>query len=123
MQEHYPERAAGVYIVNVRTWFSWVWALVRPLINARTRAKMHIYAKRGVYAPKMLAEIDADALPRCYGGACAAPLGQSALERELSRHVHEVTGDAMICPDSLKAGCHGSCEAASRRKKKGEGEG
>ena len=35
VQEHYPERAAGVYIINVPTWFSWVWALVRPLSGLR----------------------------------------------------------------------------------------
>ena len=113
VQEHYPERAAGVYIINVPTWFSWVWALVRPLINARTRAKMHIYAKKSIYAPKMLGDIDAEVVPKCYGGSCDAPLGQSGQERELSRLVHEITGDAMVCPDCYKPGCHSSCRRGS----------
>ena len=40
--QHYPERCAHIYIVNVPSWFSWVWNIIKPMIDPVTRAKTHI---------------------------------------------------------------------------------
>ena len=37
MQDHYPERCERVVIVNAPAWFSFLYAIVTPLINQRTQ--------------------------------------------------------------------------------------
>jgi hypothetical protein len=32
-QEHYPERCRVIIIANTPGWFSFVWKLIRPLVN------------------------------------------------------------------------------------------
>jgi hypothetical protein len=31
--QHYPERAHVIFLVNVPSWFSFVWRLVKPLVH------------------------------------------------------------------------------------------
>lgn len=37
---HYPERSAHIFIVNVPSWFSMVWGMIKPLIDPVTREKV-----------------------------------------------------------------------------------
>ena len=45
MQDHYPERAEVVIIVNAPGWFSFLYAVIKPLINERTQRKVRIFGR------------------------------------------------------------------------------
>lgn len=64
--EHYPERSYQIFVVNTPMWFSTIWRAVRPWINEVTQKKTHIYSWG--YEKKLLEHIDADVLPKLYGG-------------------------------------------------------
>jgi len=67
MQDHYPERAQIVVIVNAPSWFSFLYALLQPLINERTQKKVKIYSKSG--SLRGLLEIaDIEMIPKRLGG-------------------------------------------------------
>ena len=35
--EHFPERAAKIFLINVPGWFSWLWAMIKPFLNEVSR--------------------------------------------------------------------------------------
>ena len=37
---HYPERSAHIYIINVPSWFSWTWNMIKTMIDPVTREKV-----------------------------------------------------------------------------------
>lgn len=75
-QEHFPERAGKIFIINAPRLFSFVWSGIRPFINKATQAKMRIHAKGNSNQLKMqqelLAHIDEEQLPSDYGGRAPA---------------------------------------------------
>jgi hypothetical protein len=46
--QHYPERAHCIYLVNVPGWFSWIYKLLKPLIHENTQKKVKILSKKEV---------------------------------------------------------------------------
>lgn len=42
MQEHYPERCRVIIIANTPGWFSFIWKMIRPLVNETTQKKVKI---------------------------------------------------------------------------------
>lgn len=91
---HYPERAGGVFVINVPRWFNMIWSVIKPLIDEATLEKIQIF--RGT--PKETAEllqsrIPIHHLPPEYGGT-SVPLGQSPQEQRLTawmEHLNENT--------------------------------
>jgi hypothetical protein len=64
MQDYYAERLGSLFVLHVN-WFYWfMWQCVKPLINKKTRSKIHVLKNgRG-----LLEYIDSDQLLREYGG-------------------------------------------------------
>ena len=55
-----------MYVINAPVVFTSVWAVVKQLVDAKTRAKVDILGSK--YSSKLLADIDADCLPQSLGG-------------------------------------------------------
>lgn len=73
MQDHYPECMGKFYIINAPFMFSTIWSFVKPWLDAVTVAKIDIIGS--AYKDKLLAQIDADNLPKELGGNCVCPGG------------------------------------------------
>jgi len=68
-QNHYPEFLSRKFFVNVPTVLTWIFWLFKPMISAKTLAKMSVVGP----GPKtigvsMLPVVDAEQLPKRYGG-------------------------------------------------------
>ena len=82
---YYPERTFKTLIVNVPSWFSAVWTLVRPFLTERSVNKISIL--RGNYQNELGKLVDEDSIPQMFGGKCRkAPYGGS-LEIAMREHV------------------------------------
>ncbi|KAG1681322.1 hypothetical protein FOA52_007368 [Chlamydomonas sp. UWO 241] len=66
-QDYYPESLGVMFIINTPFIFKTIWAFVNPMLEERTRKKIHVL---GMDYQKTLAEvIDHDSLLECFGGA------------------------------------------------------
>lgn len=65
--QHYPERACVVFVVNAPSWFSWVWRMMKPLVHENTQKKVKILAKKDILAG-LMEHIEIDQIPCYYGG-------------------------------------------------------
>jgi len=64
---HYPERSHIVFVINVPTWFSGLWSILKVFIDKRSVEKVRIYSEANTL--KGLQEhIDFDQIPVYYGG-------------------------------------------------------
>jgi len=72
-QGHYPEFLHKKFFINVPAILNWMFWLFRPLLSAKTMAKMEVVGT-GQHATKkaLLPFIDADNLPKRYGGHAEA---------------------------------------------------
>lgn len=67
IQEHYPERSKVILIVNAPGWFSFLWKVIKPMVNERTQKKIRIVGKSETFA--CISEfVDPKDIPKCYGG-------------------------------------------------------
>ncbi|KAG5190830.1 CRAL-TRIO domain-containing protein [Tribonema minus] len=90
---HYPARSNCIFIINVPTWFSMVFRLIRPLLNEGTRQKIRPY-DASQYQNALREWVDSDELPREYGGTSPHPLFQHPWEQELVQHVRTTLSKA-----------------------------
>jgi len=74
-QNRYPECMGKFYIINAPFMFSTVWNLVKGWLDPVTVAKISILGSN--YKPALLAQIDAENLPKEFGGTCSCPGGCS----------------------------------------------
>lgn len=65
---HYPERSGTAVLINVPYVFSFCWAIVGPLLDESTRAKVSLYSSPAHWVPALRALIDDEQLPVEYGG-------------------------------------------------------
>eukprot|EP00557_Chaetoceros_sp_GSL56_P013498 CAMPEP_0176483156 /NCGR_PEP_ID=MMETSP0200_2-20121128/3771_1 /TAXON_ID=947934 /ORGANISM="Chaetoceros sp., Strain GSL56" /LENGTH=506 /DNA_ID=CAMNT_0017879545 /DNA_START=95 /DNA_END=1612 /DNA_ORIENTATION=- len=79
---HYPERSGTIYVINVPSWFSVIWNVVKPMVDDVTKKKIKIlrYGKEGI-TKALMEKIDIENIPPEYGGT-SMPLGQSPEEIE-----------------------------------------
>ena len=68
-QDRYPECMGKFYIINAPWAFSAVWGIIRPWLDEVTVSKIDILS--GGYKEKLLAQIDAENLPKEFGGTCS----------------------------------------------------
>ena len=95
VQEHYPETCFMIFIVNAPSIFSWVWKLIKPMVNEATQEKVHILKKSEL--PSIRNYVDEDALPVEYGGTLMFGDGEfessrfhHPMEMELAHYVDEL---------------------------------
>jgi len=68
-QNHYPELLYKKFFVNVPSYLAWIFWIVKPLLSAKTVAKMSVVGT-GSHAigKELLPIVDAKELPKRYGG-------------------------------------------------------
>ncbi|KAJ7123164.1 CRAL-TRIO domain-containing protein [Mycena epipterygia] len=74
-QDRYPECMGKFYIINAPFMFSTVWGFIKPWLDEVTVAKIDIIGSG--YKDKLLAQINAEDLPKEFGGKCSCPGGCS----------------------------------------------
>ena len=68
-EANYPERLKACIIVNAPKIFSILFSLIKPLLTARTMAKLQIHASNAAkWKVALLNNVPADQLPTKYGG-------------------------------------------------------
>jgi CRAL/TRIO domain len=81
--QHYPERAGFVFVINVPTWFKFIWSVVKPIIDETTLEKIYILRGKDEIRSHMQERISIENIPPEYGGS-SMPLGESPEEKELA---------------------------------------
>ena len=66
-QEYYPEFLGDLLLVNAPWVFTAIWAVVSPMLGARTQRKVQVFGDSG-YTQRLLEYIDAASLPTFLGG-------------------------------------------------------
>ncbi|KAF1315545.1 Sec14 cytosolic factor, partial [Globisporangium splendens] len=103
--EYNPERIYQVFILNPPTWFNLIWKLVSPLINPKTRERVHVLRGQKDIQKALLEFIDPENLPVEFGGKCKCEGGcatHSPEETDLREYVEFVNnykgepGDAVV---------------------------
>jgi hypothetical protein len=84
-QNHYPERAHTIYIVNAPVVFRFFWALVRPFIDSVTRKKINFVTGNQQIQATFEAIVDVeDAQP------FMLPAGKRTKEVDMDRFLHDI---------------------------------
>jgi len=65
-QDNYPETLYHTCIINAPAAFRAIWAIVKPMLNARTQAKVEVCPRD--YLPSLLQWIDIEDIPEYLGG-------------------------------------------------------
>lgn len=73
--EYNPERVYQVFIINPPGWFNLIWKLVSPLLNPKTRERIHVLRGQKDISKALLEFIPPENLPVEYGGTCACEGG------------------------------------------------
>lgn len=73
--EYNPERVYQVFIINPPSWFNLIWKIVSPLLNPKTRERIHVLRGQKDIAKALLEFIPPENLPVEYGGTCACAGG------------------------------------------------
>lgn len=83
---HYPERSGTIFVINVPSWFSVIWNVVKPMVDDVTKKKIKIlrYGKEAI-TKALMEKIDIENIPPEYGGT-SMPLGQSPEEVQFMKH-------------------------------------
>ena len=68
-QDHYPERASVIAVINAPSWFSMFFRMIKPLINETTQKKIRVYTAKETLAG-LQEFLDLDRIPEVYGGTC-----------------------------------------------------
>jgi hypothetical protein len=70
-QHYYPESLGVMFIINTPFIFKTIWSFISPLLEERTRRKIHVLGTD--YQKSLLHIIPAENLPKCYGGTSDLP--------------------------------------------------
>lgn len=104
---HYPERAGYVFVINVPSWFRFIWSVIKPWVDEVTLEKIYILRGEEEIRQNLLERIDIHNLPEDYGGT-AGKLGESQEEQELwelARHNNAIARGERPC-----TGPQGGCQ-------------
>ena len=64
----FPETMSKMLIVNAPSYFAATWRIIKGWLDARTAAKIEVISSRSAMEKRLLEFIDADQLPKDYGG-------------------------------------------------------
>lgn len=88
-QNYFPERLHKAFIINAPMSFRGVWAMVKPLLDAKTQEKIVILGAN--YKEALLEAIPASQLPAHYGGLCQCTYDNDEKDFCLPHKVRKVT--------------------------------
>jgi hypothetical protein len=93
---HYPERSGTIYVINVPSWFSVIWNVVKPMVDDVTKKKIKIlrYGQEAI-TKALMEKIDIENIPPEYGGT-SMPLGQSPEELQFMTHFEALNQKSAI---------------------------
>ncbi len=88
--DHYPERSGSIFVINVPSWFSVIWNVVKPMVDDVTKQKITImkYGQEAI-TKALMEKIDINNIPPEYGGR-SMPLGQSPEEIMFMKHFEQL---------------------------------
>ncbi|OQR85368.1 hypothetical protein ACHHYP_11908 [Achlya hypogyna] len=66
--QHYPERCAYIFVVNVPMWFNMIWKVVQGMIDEVTREKVTIVRGKSAIFEALVKRIPVENIPAEYGG-------------------------------------------------------
>jgi hypothetical protein len=72
-QDYYPESLSESYILNANLLFRSFYSAVKIFLDAKTRNKIKVFGSN--YKESLLDKIDAENLPKFFGGLCECPEG------------------------------------------------
>ena len=67
IQVHYPEKAEVIMVINIPSWFPYIWNLVKYAINENTAKRLKFIPEEDIHS-EMLHYIDQDQIPLAFGG-------------------------------------------------------
>jgi len=67
-EDYYPERLHRTFVVNAPSIFSGLWGIIKGFLDPVVASKVVILSGQSSYLPKLLEEMDADLIPKQYGG-------------------------------------------------------
>ncbi|XP_054716216.1 SEC14-like protein 2 isoform X2 [Uloborus diversus] len=73
-QDNYPETLKAAYLVNVPSYFSWIFNLFKPFLNSVTLSKIKIY-RTDEWLPEFFKVMDPHKVPGFLGGKLTDPDG------------------------------------------------
>ncbi|GKZ00491.1 hypothetical protein MPSEU_001001600 [Mayamaea pseudoterrestris] len=103
---HYPERAGSVFVINVPSWFRFIWSVVKPWVDESTLQKIFILRGEAEVRNALMERIELEHIPTEYGGT-GGRLGESPEEKTLwewSQHNNAIANGQQTC-----AGVQGGC--------------
>jgi hypothetical protein len=66
--DNYPERQGCAILINVPIVFSLCWAVIAPMLDPVTKAKVQIFSSERYWKPALLELMELDQIPEEYGG-------------------------------------------------------
>ncbi len=72
-QEYYPERLSLGVLMNAPRIFQWVWSIISPWIDPKTRNKIKLLGTKDNVSEILLAHIEPHVLEAQYGGTRPCP--------------------------------------------------
>jgi len=85
--EHYPQRAARIIVLNTPGWYSTLHAMLRPFMSDICQSKLVLLSEADVLAGKLTKWIAPANLPVAYGGKSKTPIGESKYEKAMRSYV------------------------------------
>jgi hypothetical protein len=70
-QNYYPEMLGKMFMINTSSLFSFVWSIIKGLIDEKTRNKITVL--KYDYIKHILEYVDKENLPSSLGGTCTCP--------------------------------------------------
>ncbi|CCI49934.1 unnamed protein product [Albugo candida] len=67
-EKHYPERCAYIFIINVPSWFSMIWNVVKGMVDEVTQTKVTIVRGKKQILEALQSRIPLENIPVEYGG-------------------------------------------------------
>ena len=86
-QEHYPERAGTIFVINVPGFFQIIWNVMKPLTDPVTLEKVKVVSGKAEVLEALKEKIDVENIPPYYGGT-SMPLGESPEEKLFAELIH-----------------------------------
>ena len=106
LQDHYPERLQWSFLVDPPFFMRLMIPLVRPFMDAKTKAKMVLLSgSKEIKATRLLQEIDEGQLEELYGGNLPPPQKEAneANENETSNDDDRGDGERVVNDATLNA--------------------
>lgn len=115
LETYYPERMARAYIVNVPSFFSMVWTMVKPMLDPRTSQKIVLISAKKAILNTLREIMDDDVIPVEYGGKNLSDgWYSSAEEKALTLYVSKLNATRSVTQSASSSSNTAAAAAAAR---------